>query len=708
MVSPWGFPGLGDEYEDGGYALATQDLRDKEATTLKRQLSEFDSAVFGEITIRPARIPSKERFGKDKTQRIPSDRQSTRPLKVQVAEWNSAFLHLRVRGEPCAVPSQESGWQWHEPQEKAEEPPKAAAEAKPAKPLWLPGKAAADKLAGLRVPFQAAHLRQAATNGVKERRPTANFHSVVELATSESQKVEAKPGGRARRASDLLKRQEGSKEASSRSLLSGPSLPEPPDLRLEGSKAMVLPATEMDASDAEEVIAQHGDFEEIFSQHTDNWVECNADLSASARQISNRQRIRRGKRARIRNASEREEERQTAREADAGLPPREPVACAKYEAKAILVDSLWSSICPVLAPLLSSLFREPEPEHEPEEVAPQEPTLEDERMPEGATSSSYSRSSTRIPQRQLSIGHVVNIDGSFHSRRSSSASADLAADFTRHASLTGYRRFSEAGEGDTATTNLHPHPPLPTPNPPAGLPAAPPGAPDSTLRPVRPPTKSNVRSADQGYISVVGARPESEQLAMQQTKAEVPAGHPVPPVPMSSTMLRALMGDESPATTSSPRRPGSMPPSLSPRRSTHRGCGFHAPPAVLAADGLPGAGSGSQPGSRVGSPSSLSRRPPLGSPAHSGHSLLGGQQRLGGSSPMLVAASSPPPGGSRPLTPPIGGGRSVSNPGSSSSSPPLPVIFRNSSRSGSSPDMRGLTLSPGRMRQAVRLPILHP
>lgn len=60
------------------------------------------------------------------------------------------------------------------------------------------------------------------------------------------------------------------------------------------------------------------------------------------------------------------EERRAAQRADDGFPPLEPVACAQAEAKAVLFDSLWANLCPVLAPLLASLHREEPQVEEPE------------------------------------------------------------------------------------------------------------------------------------------------------------------------------------------------------------------------------------------------------------------------------------------------------------------------------------------------------
>ena len=62
-----------------------------------------------------------------------------------------------------------------------------------------------------------------------------------------------------------------------------------------------------------------------------------------------------------------EEARRSLREAEAGMPPVEPVAAAQNEAKEILFDTVWANLCPMLAPLLSGMHRSLEEEEEEEE-----------------------------------------------------------------------------------------------------------------------------------------------------------------------------------------------------------------------------------------------------------------------------------------------------------------------------------------------------
>jgi hypothetical protein len=62
-----------------------------------------------------------------------------------------------------------------------------------------------------------------------------------------------------------------------------------------------------------------------------------------------------GRSQRAKQESQREEERESAALQRAGLPPKEPSQAVLHEAHAILLDSLWAAICPVMAPLLSSL-----------------------------------------------------------------------------------------------------------------------------------------------------------------------------------------------------------------------------------------------------------------------------------------------------------------------------------------------------------------
>ena len=59
-----------------------------------------------------------------------------------------------------------------------------------------------------------------------------------------------------------------------------------------------------------------------------------------------------------------EEARRSLREAEAGMPPVEPVAAAQNEAKEILFDTVWANLCPMLAPLLSGMHRSLEEEEE--------------------------------------------------------------------------------------------------------------------------------------------------------------------------------------------------------------------------------------------------------------------------------------------------------------------------------------------------------
>ena len=76
---------------------------------------------------------------------------------------------------------------------------------------------------------------------------------------------------------------------------------------------------------------------------------------------------RRRSQRRLAASAEQEEARRRMREAEAGVPPMEPVAAAQNEAKEILFDTVWANLCPMLAPLLSGMYRPPGEEEEEEE-----------------------------------------------------------------------------------------------------------------------------------------------------------------------------------------------------------------------------------------------------------------------------------------------------------------------------------------------------
>mmetsp|Transcript_2889 Transcript_2889/g.6784 ORF Transcript_2889/g.6784 Transcript_2889/m.6784 type:complete len:595 (+) Transcript_2889:83-1867(+) len=328
----WGFGRnpLAEDSESSAFNRATEELEAADTTTLQRQLSEFDQAVYGELKVQ--RKGNAKPQSKSKHQRLSSDRQTTRPLKQQVEEWRSSFLHLRVRGESSTVLSQERGWQFFEPPPAAASDGEAAA-AGPARRGWLPSDGSSKYSMALKVANKVANMRAAITHRTTER-PGLNRISSLNAGAPDQGPAAA------------ARKPPAKKAAAPASCLAGGV-----ELAVEGSAARILhPSREEGAGDPEEVFAQHGEFEETISQHSDNLMHCHADLSR-------RRTLRAGEAqtpADMLSIERREIERQLAREEEAGLPPREPVACAKHEAKAILFDKIWAELCPVLAPLLST------------------------------------------------------------------------------------------------------------------------------------------------------------------------------------------------------------------------------------------------------------------------------------------------------------------------------------------------------------------
>ncbi|KAK3255341.1 hypothetical protein CYMTET_35472 [Cymbomonas tetramitiformis] len=74
----------------------------KQGQELRALLEDFDRRVFAD-SVEPqpqAGIPSQV---EGRAQRIRPDRQTTRPVEVQVAEWAAAFPHLRVCGRKVSA-----------------------------------------------------------------------------------------------------------------------------------------------------------------------------------------------------------------------------------------------------------------------------------------------------------------------------------------------------------------------------------------------------------------------------------------------------------------------------------------------------------------------------------------------------------------------------------------------------------------------------
>mmetsp|Transcript_28751 Transcript_28751/g.73810 ORF Transcript_28751/g.73810 Transcript_28751/m.73810 type:complete len:679 (-) Transcript_28751:85-2121(-) len=360
MAHEWGFA-AGDGNDEGAFAWFpnAEDLEGEEEEALARQLADFEGAVHGEIHLHNKKAP----HGKGsslRNSRVSSDRQTVRPLKVQVEEWRSAFLHMRVRGEAQpGVDGHEPGWQavpsTVPPRAEEEAPPHSGNdndEASKPQPQWSVGSTAMV----FRVADKIAAMRANTNTGLRDRREApASSKPLPRVAHEPLKRVPADSGagGKGRPAAGT-----GKQSPSLRKLNSGVA-----GLRVQGCRASIIPpSTRVAGGEAvEEVFAVDGEMEEVFAQHTENWISHDDDIFSNSRRVRTARRVGRAQRAQ--QESQREEERKRAALRRAGVPPKEPRAAALAEAHGALFDTLWASLCPLVAPLLASLVAsEPEAE----------------------------------------------------------------------------------------------------------------------------------------------------------------------------------------------------------------------------------------------------------------------------------------------------------------------------------------------------------